>query len=81
MKTVIKQLFVLRGVTKRWKLSLLSGGSDSEEDEPVKDVNCEQQMHKETDNRVITDARMQALLKKKCYKIYFISGRLGGAVG
>lgn len=58
IKTVIKQLFVLRGVTKRWKLSLLSGESDSEEDEPVKDINCEQQMHKETDNIVVTEVRM-----------------------
>lgn len=58
IKTVIKQLFVFCGIMKRWKLSLLSGESKSEDDEPVKDINCEQQMHKEADNTVIIEVRI-----------------------
>lgn len=58
IKTVIAQLFVSCGITKRWKLSLFCGESNSEEDELIKDINCEQQMHKETDNVVIIEVRL-----------------------
>lgn len=52
---------------------MLRCGESNSEDDPVKNINCEQQMHKETDNVVIIEVRLQALMKRNYCRRYLVS--------